>query len=699
MSSRFGSGVVALFAFIAGLIVWSPTAGAQVWQFNGLSNAFGQTNAFAFNSHPAGCGPVADADLGGPFLPNFAGGDFGVQIDSWAAVCKDAPVKCPTIADGLCRMTINGIGTPWVVIQWVVHSGAYHGCPDVFYDGNAMADFMADVLLDIVGVPPGTLVSVNYAFEMSSLNDRVHEGLAEDLTNVDMTRLRIQGAEQIGGALDIPDPAAPDRLRRRGAGFFFINAPGPVNVFTQSDTDAQVQDPPFVNFIDQSQARVIGWLVLCVNGSQVLNTPPPPPPGFPPNPYNSWGGEFSIDIGSDAELSDPTANGNELFDPGDAYPIGGLPLPPGGANGVRNDYEPLGSGGWITNPDPPPPPTVPAPVCSLAGPFPDVFDLDALDTLDFSLAALIPPAVPLAAPIPQFDSNAVWRTEHLLLSFDDDGPVDYAFCDTPETSLSPILMEYGQAANDDEIMTAEVDAVHLPGATLVELGLMDERRVHTDLAPDPPGPSFDADDDVDALDIAWTAGYNPIWIFSADHEAPSSVLLVAGHIYETVPGGGYVQAVDATIHLGLAPGTDIDAVELLFAPDPNTNDPVLTLVFSVADDDPFTLIDESGGLSPNKLYGSFMTGFSFDFVMDDYLDDIDAIASWWWSLQPRDKPCPGDVDGDRRVDNVDLQALLDSWMTMPPDPRYNPWVDFNRDGKIDNVDLQEILDNWMRPCP
>jgi hypothetical protein len=63
-------------------------------------------------------------------------------------------------------------------------------------------------------------------------------------------------------------------------------------------------------------------------------------------------------------------------------------------------------------------------------------------------------------------------------------------------------------------------------------------------------------------------------------------------------------------------------------------------------------------------------------------------------------PCPaGDTNGDRRVDNADLQAILDAWNAPLGDPRYNPDADFNHNNIVSNEDLQVILDTWADTCP
>jgi hypothetical protein len=63
-------------------------------------------------------------------------------------------------------------------------------------------------------------------------------------------------------------------------------------------------------------------------------------------------------------------------------------------------------------------------------------------------------------------------------------------------------------------------------------------------------------------------------------------------------------------------------------------------------------------------------------------------------------PCPrGDTNGDRRVENADLQAVLDAWNAPLGDPRYNPNADFNHNNIVSNEDLQVILDTWADVCP
>jgi hypothetical protein len=66
---------------------------------------------------------------------------------------------------------------------------------------------------------------------------------------------------------------------------------------------------------DWAEASFQGTLYLSIN-----TTPP-----STTNPAQQAGAQalFSLDIGSDAELSDNTPEGNEVFDPGDLYPVQG----------------------------------------------------------------------------------------------------------------------------------------------------------------------------------------------------------------------------------------------------------------------------------------------------------------------------------------------------------------------------------------
>lgn len=89
--------------------------------------------------------------------------------------------------------------------------------------------------------------------------------------------------------------------------------------------------------------------------------------------------EFSLDIGSDCELSDPFATGNEWFDPGDVY--GSTHLIPGPMDGFKDDESIFG---FDPSPDPDAGTTVPVGMGD-PGDYRFYFDLDGHDQLDFEL--------------------------------------------------------------------------------------------------------------------------------------------------------------------------------------------------------------------------------------------------------------------------------------------------------------------------
>jgi hypothetical protein len=60
--------------------------------------------------------------------------------------------------------------------------------------------------------------------------------------------------------------------------------------------------------------------------------------------------------------------------------------------------------------------------------------------------------------------------------------------------------------------------------------------------------------------------------------------------------------------------------------------------------------------------------------------------------------CIGDANGDRTVDNEDLQIMLNSWASNFGEEDFSDEADLNFDGAVNNSDLQEVIDNWAREC-
>jgi len=386
-------------------------------------------------------------------------------------------------------------------------------------------------------------------------------------------------------------------------------------------------------------------------------------------PQGDYRFEFSIDIGSDTELSDPYADGDEGFDPGDVYWWQGPPVTPpqvpGGRDGFKDDQLIFGFDILPDPPDPANPPATRVPVGQGGmDQYWEYFDLDGHDQLDVPLIEFGLHGQPLDMPVPMWDSLCIHWPEFLMVSFDDDmGPGWPAF-DVPVTAPSPAgVLAYGTTQGRDEIIGVTLGPPPmLPSPIVSVYPIADEITVHMSLRPNPDTADGTDDDDVDSLDIV--PGQEPIcqfWYFSPDHEATgidpiNGGPLDPGDIYLVMPGSGPMVVVDDVYNLGIPDETDVDAFEFTWFEEPGMG-PVLAVLFSVDDDDPITPWDESGGLDPRMIYVSFLIGFSFEATEEPLPDDIDALTIWRESLEVQ-QPCPGDMDCDGDVDFDDINPFV-----------------------------------------
>lgn len=414
--------------------------------------------------------------------------------------------------------------------------------------------------------------------------------------------------------------------------------------------------------------------------------------------------EFSIDIGSDRELSDPFTPGNNLMDPGDVYswfrPL--LLAPDDGF--VLDDV--FIFAGFDAAPDDDVAGSA-APICA-GGPVQqfafEFFDLDGVDRISLDLRQFINPDGPIPSPIPRFDAPCIYDLKSLIISFDDDRALNWLNCDVPVNALSAVGAAYGTNAGNDEIMAVVIDPVL--GVLSGFSPWLDERGLNVNLAQNPTAPVQRLDDDVDALDInARNAdGTNdcPHQYFTADHEAhgvaPMAGPLDPGSIYYVAPGLGAVPVIDDVAHLGLPESTDVDAFEFVWAPNVVPGGPpgaFFAVVFSVDNDDPATPPDESGGLMPGQLYLSYLTGFSVPILLTPLPDDVDGIAAYCTDPSSTAFPpikCDADVNGDGIVDINDMNMVLAQWGTFGPE------ADLNEDGIVDINDLNTVLAGWGQTC-
>ncbi len=324
---------------------------------------------------------------------------------------------------------------------------------------------------------------------------------------------------------------------------------------------------------------------------------------------------FSVDIGSDLEVSDPAQDGNEILDPGDIYFMG--------PNLVKDDIL-IFQG---VDPDPFPLLPIGVPGQSSENYF-EFFDMDGEDQLD----VLVEPLGDQGTPIKADEIQGLWKEPNdLHLSFDDDQALGWPANNVPVT-VSPT---HGKTVPYDEVLTGNVWRVW---STLS--GAIDE--VGLGLGPNP-DQGEEQDDDVDALDVE----EHQFWYWTCDHEAHYNHDPGAIYVTDRLGGGG-VAPVISQAQLGLIddPNTsnvvedaDVDAFEFCTTDDDDIleyfglalSNEYLAVVFSVDEDDPLTGgIDESGGLtlSPSQLYISLLTGAPPMPLLpeDGYQEDIDAIA-------------------------------------------------------------------------
>jgi hypothetical protein len=614
-----------------------PALGAGVWEDPNTS-VFWANSQGQFLLPPPLCGRppfVNDADAQVGFISNFVGRDYGrlVQGDAQA---NTGP--CAVVGRGFSRATVEGLNTATAIVRWKANAKGYHICDCPYTHAFGKSQFNTTIDLKISTKPPGQTVTVYVAWwaeiltdfspELPGPDDPVHAiNLSLKVQNTQLIPPAFQNFVDTNALVYQTDPGGTTPIIQAQDGDV-------IRVQISGDVAARIApDPEGPPNKDESEAGYKGWLVLSIDA---------PLPGFE-NPAISTDTLplFSVDIGGDTEMSDPVADLDEVFDPGDLYRIMGPALPAGGADGLRDDVHIFAVDYWPQAPDTVPPSTG-ADTCAnlgaadIAAVIDDRFDLDGADTLDVGLQDIIPPGQALDNYIAQFDSLCVNPAEYLVISYDDDYFGHYAGpgCDVPVGSASPGGATYGTGLRKDELSGVDL-SVNWSGSTPATLdavyAIADETQVHMNLAPNPDGREED-DDDVDALDIGHVNC--DVQYFSADHEATGfytagTIQPDPGDIYQVfnAPGAGFVRVIDDVIHLGLDDAVDIDAFEFAWLPPCSGCSPALALLFSVDTDDFLTPADESGGLDPAQIYASFMTGSSFVLLDLPLADDVDALAT------------------------------------------------------------------------
>jgi hypothetical protein len=653
-----------------------PSAIAQeYWDTPGVPPTFNANTDVGYDTVPYCTQPRESCrllDARNVVWPGFWGNDFGGYLYGNCRL-----LNCAHDAEGLVWTLLDGVGENTVQVKWMLMGGGEMHCecpplsggPHDLVDGYA--NFNASIGLQVRTVPPGQTVTVSADWWGMLLMDC--QG-SNDIAWVDFLTVKLNGQELLPPSwqsLSTTDVKTLAYYPPAGnLPLTFTAQDGDIFTLTLGGEAYGYAGWPGVDdnlgWSDWAEASFQGALYLSINTTTPSTSNPAFTAGVQPL--------FSLDIGSDAELSDPTPDGNEGFDPGDLYPWQGPALPLGGADGVFDDALIFGADYWPAAPDAWPPLTraqtcTGVPAANIPAMCADRFDLDGTDLLDVELRFLIPSYQPLVAPLPKFPADCIFGAEHLVLSFDDDWGGHYAgsTCEVPVGRPSAADDTWGRTRRHDEIVGVEVlssGAAGSPATLSILYPIFNETELHQSLAPNPDA-GQGRDDDVDALDISMSTNCST-WYFSPDHEAtgfyPGWGTLDPGAIYEVSALGGIAAVVvDENIHLGLSEDTDIRGFEFVWLSPCDLCGPALALIFSVAENDYLTNgVDESGGLNPNKLYGSFLTGSYFELASNALPDPIDAITAVPRPYMPilGTIPCPGDMNCDRLINFADINPFV-----------------------------------------
>ncbi len=538
-------------------------------------------------------------------------------------------------------------------IRLQMFSGTFHKSECVPYASIAEGNIEASIELTIPSssLPPGTPPILYYSLNAWMAAISVSESGHEDPAWVSLNQLSLGGVDFIqAGNFPTGYSTGPGFSGNGGPllldGFlvFTPDVPFTLNFSAEAYSELAPTGNPIFNFTcgdrlkDQGGACVLGTLTLSLDPVNI----PGPPQEQPALSY------FSVDIGGDTELSDPNPTGTEVFDPGDAYLVRGPALPFGGQNGPIDDADFFF--GIDIAPSPPDiaiPSLTAAPVGSglpLSSIQTSYFNLDGLSRAPIDLEAADPDdwpgPIPMSSVTVPGEIPCIYSPTYVYVSYDDDAPGHYADANpsVPANSTYTYLNKtFGSTADRDEVVQLVFMPPALGGFSGVQ-PLARETDIHQSLAPNPqPTGPDSANDDVDALSLGYSGTSCDVVYISVDHEAtgedPNGNPLDPGVIYRvsSAAGAGLVPAI-LPEHMGLLPGTDVDAFEFTRSQtvaEDGTAFSVLAVLFSVDVNDPLTPNDESGGLDPEALYISVLDGshaiFDSSYTAEGNIDAISIL--------------------------------------------------------------------------
>ena len=513
----------------------------------------------------------------------------------------------------------NSLFTQWRNVTW---TGTFN--TDHSGRGTAQAINSFSLNFRVTGPQAGTPVTVYYRYNTSALGWTRHESGAEDPIDLQLGTLSLAGNSLIPSGMN-PNSHAAYNVD----GQVSLEAGQEYSLDFSARTSARIAalNRPSGGFCidkfkDSAWAQFMGLITLR------FSPPVSPMPGSPEAAACDYDLVYSVDIGSASEMSAGTGG---VLDPGDIYPQGyqaGML-----ASYYRNDAD------WFGGSDPHPDPMDPAsaapvglnaPIDSARDAF---FNVNGVAFLPFDLRILpIGPGQPALTYTELtdlgFNVSCVLPPNYLLISYSDSqvGTYPQPYGAAPSNSIG-INGPRGMSNRKDEILQLELLPYGGGAPSRIE-PQFSETDLDPDLGPNP-DLGVEENNDVNALaairDTAEFAGCADFTYITVSSDARFG--LDPGTVY--VPDFGSTGALDPVItpgHLGLPSGTDLNALEFTWLPDPETGEITLALLFSVARNFPETPEDETGGLAPQQVYASFLNGTHFDFGNIQGDTDINALA-------------------------------------------------------------------------
>ncbi len=534
--------------------------------------------------------------------------------------------NCKVSASGTGNVQIEKNGSSAIYVQWWCHSIAQYDCydPDCPWFARDTSSLNAKVVIRIGGLPNGAPVTVGYDWKHFSSIANEPEAVDEDNAEVANATLNLFNRTGFGQGLNLAGPTKFAQLRTGDSLQTFNTVAGDSLVIDISAlTLAYVFPPPYTPQNpreDDASADFFGFVNVYVSatGSPL----PVPVASCPPSSLS-----FSVDIGGDRELSDPSTDGNEVLDPGDLF--------------MQNSTTalPFFNDSILFSLDPSPNSISAAGTCT-PGPLQQWqsvlnFDLDGADRIDYSLLSNLLSYGIGKPSIPYYQTDCIYSPQFAVVSYDEDRGINFSSavnCNVP-SSFTPLdtVMLKGTINGNDEVMYATLSNI-LGTANFsgIAVPFMNENDLAAVLSPSPASIiDVSANDDVDALDFFSDPAVCGIQYFSVDHEAHylhKGDTLRSGFIYQYISPDSIQAVIHPLLHLGLSNEVDIDAFEFAWVYDSAAQRKGLALVFSVSVNDPFNPTNYSAGLDPGALYASFLNGTYFELSPALYPGNIDAMT-------------------------------------------------------------------------